>query len=256
MRTFTAIVFASSAVLAQEVGFSGGSDIASGSSAISNPNVNNGWQSDSSLFASEGSGASTFNNVVGSSFSSLNANTAFKDNLVNNPSITGVKGNSGWTANGDSNALGPVQNQLGAGVFRRSGDVVFADSHHQLNTQAGLVNPGFVAPQFVTPQFAPVYPGHHAVAAVSKRDGDVVFAENHHQVNTRPAEFVPAFAPLAWPAFVPQPVSFVEPSVRPVEVAVAEPVHRPVEVHVAEPVVAPVKAEQNGQKATIVQNQA
>ncbi|KAI9481924.1 hypothetical protein LPJ78_003042 [Coemansia sp. RSA 989] len=254
MRTFTAIVFASSAVLAQEVGFSGGASVASGSSAISNPNVNNGWQSDSSLFASDGAGASTFNNVVGSSFSSLNANTAIKDNLANNPSFTGVKGNSGWTANGDSNALGPVQNQLGAGFFRRSGDVVFADSHHQVNTQAGFVNPGFVAPQFVTPQFAPVYPAHHAVAAITKRDGDVVFAENHHQVNAHATEFVPAFAPVAWPAFVPQQVSFVQPVHRPVEI-VAEPVHRPVEV-VAEPVIAPVKAEQNGQKATIVQNQA
>ncbi|KAJ2328477.1 hypothetical protein IWW51_001182 [Coemansia sp. RSA 2702] len=242
MRAFTAIIFASSAVLAQEVGFTGGADVVSGSNAISNPNVNNGWQSDSSLFASDGAGASTFNNVVGSSFTGINSNTAIKDNLANNPSFTGVKGNDGWTANGDANALGPVQNQFGAGFFRRSGDVVFADNHHQVNAQSRLVEPGFVAPQFVSAQFAPVYPGHAAQVNVAKRSGDVVFADNHHQVNAQATEFVPAFAPLAWSPVVPQVVPYVQPEYRPV-------------APVAAPVVAPVVAEQNGQKATVIQNQ-
>ncbi|KAJ2379644.1 hypothetical protein GGI05_006569, partial [Coemansia sp. RSA 2603] len=141
MRTFTAIVFAATAVIGQEIGFSGGSSISSGSSAVSNPNVNNGWQSDSSLFNSgESGGVNTFNNVAGSSFTNVNANAAFKDNILNNPSITGVKGNDGWTANGDANNLGPVQNLFGgAGVFRRGGDVLFADNHHQVQTQAQVV---------------------------------------------------------------------------------------------------------------------
>ncbi|KAJ2834058.1 hypothetical protein J3B01_004145 [Coemansia erecta] len=245
MRTFTAIIFASSAVLAQEIGFSGGADVVSGSNAISNPNVNNGWQADSSLFASEGTGASTFNNVAGSSFTSVNANTASKDNILNNPSLTSVKGNSGWTANGDANALGPVQNQFGAQpFFRRAGDVVFADNHHQVNAQNRVVGSGFVAPQFVTPQFVQTYPGHGAFAAVTKRDGDVVFADNHHLVNTQATEWVPAFAPVAWSQQVPQAVAFVQP------------VARPLVVPAPAQVVAPIVAEQDQQKATIIQNKA
>ncbi|KAI8326464.1 hypothetical protein GQ54DRAFT_267736, partial [Martensiomyces pterosporus] len=112
MRTFAALLVAASATaLAQEIGFSGGSNAVTGSNAISNPNVNNGWQSDSSLFASgSGESGSLFNNVVGSSFSTVNSNSAVKDNIINNPTQSHVQGNEGWTANGDSNNLGPVQN--------------------------------------------------------------------------------------------------------------------------------------------------
>ncbi|KAJ2803906.1 hypothetical protein H4R20_002709 [Coemansia guatemalensis] len=245
MRTFATVILASSAVLAQEVGFSDGPSVASGSNAISNPNVNNGWQSDSSLFAGAGQGGASdvFNNVVGSSFTNVNSNSAIKDNLVNNPSAAFVKGNDGWTANGDANALGPVQSSFGAGVFRRGGDVVFADNHHQASAQvatnvvpqANFVQPGFVAPAFTAPQFAPAYP-HGAVGAVYRRGGDVVFADNHRQVDTAAANFI-AQPQVPWNApFVTQSVPFVH--------------------TVAQPVAVPVAAEQNGQKATVVQNQA
>ncbi|KAJ1646308.1 hypothetical protein J3B02_006289 [Coemansia erecta] len=233
MRSFTAIVFAASAVLAQEIGFSGGPSVSSGTNGISNPNVNNGWQSDSSLFSGgESAGVNTFNNVAGSSFTNVNANSAVKDNIINNPSFAAVKGNNGWTANGDANNLGPVQNLFGAagaGVFRRSGDVVFADSHHQIQ-QAPVAPVHFVQPQFSAPFFAQP---QFVAGAVVKRNGDVVFADNHHQIDS----FVPtvAFAQQAVPVFQHQPVVAIQPI-----------------VHHA---VAPVVAEQNGQKATIVQNQ-
>ncbi|KAJ2714317.1 hypothetical protein H4R19_001792 [Coemansia spiralis] len=107
MRTFSAILLAASAVLAQEIGFSGGGSVSSGSNAISNPNINTGVQFDSSLIVGHGSN-DLFNNVVGSSFTNINSNTAIKANPVNNPSRTSVSGNDGWTANGDANALGPV----------------------------------------------------------------------------------------------------------------------------------------------------
>ncbi|KAJ2084386.1 hypothetical protein H4R24_000016 [Coemansia sp. RSA 988] len=239
MRTFATILLASSAVLAQEVGFSDGPSVVSGSNAVSNPNVNNGWQSDSSLFAGGGQGGASdvFNNVVGSAFTNVNSNTAIKDNLVNNPSSALVKGNDGWTANGDANALGPVQNSFGGGVFRRGGDVVFADNHHQASSQVAtnvVPQANFVAPAFAAPQFAPVYP-HGAVGAVFRRGGDVVFADNHHQIDTATASFV-AQPQVPWNApFLTQAVPFVHP--------------------VAQPIGVPVRAEQNGQKATIVQNQ-
>ncbi|KAJ1880849.1 hypothetical protein H4R99_007059 [Coemansia sp. RSA 1722] len=230
MRSFSAIVFAASAVLGQEIGFASGPSVSSGSNAVSNPNVNNGWQSDSSLFSSgEGAGVNTFNNVAGSSFTNVNANSAIKDNIINNPSFAAVKGNDGWTANGDSNNLGPVQNMFGgAGVFRRSGDVVFADNHHQVQAQAApvrFVQPQFAGPVFTQPQFV--------AGAVVRRSGDVVFADNHHQIDTVSGAPV-AFAVSGVPVFQHQPVAF-----------------QPI-VHHA---VAPVVAEQNGQKATIVQNQ-
>ncbi|KAJ2170803.1 hypothetical protein EV180_007481, partial [Coemansia sp. RSA 518] len=113
-----------------------------------------------------------------------------------------------------------------------------------VNAQNRVVGSGFVAPQFVTPQFVQTYPGHGAFAAVTKRDGDVAFADNHHQVNTQATEWVPAFAPVAWSQQVPQPVAFVQP------------VARPLVVPAPAQVVAPIVAEQDQQKATIIQNKA
>ncbi|KAJ2784587.1 hypothetical protein H4R18_001052 [Coemansia javaensis] len=279
MRAAASIVLAASTVLAQEIGFSGGPNIVSGSNAISNPTINNGWLSDSSLIVGRRSvdTGNVFNDVVGSTFTNINANAAIKDNLINNPGATSVSGNSGWTANGDANAMGPVANQFGrrggdvvfadnhhqvssqvaaqvqpvAGVvrpvavaggfvpfFKRGGDVVFADNHHQVNSQAAAA----VVPQaqFVQPEFvhaAPVF--HPGVVPFFKRSGDVVFADNHHQVNSHvAAEFVPQAHAVALP------VAFEAPRV--VE---------PVAVPFVHPVVAPLVAEQGTQSAAIVQNQ-
>ncbi|KAJ2163202.1 hypothetical protein GGF46_000132 [Coemansia sp. RSA 552] len=257
MRSFAAVILASSAVLAQEIGFSGGADVVDGPNAISNPNINNGWQADSSLFAggngAAAAGPDVFNNVFGSSFTNVNSNAAAKDNIVNNPSFTHVKGNDGWSANGDANALGPVQNE-----FKR--DVVFADNHHQINEQTAQT---VGVPSFHTLPLA---------SAFVKRQGDVVFADKHHQVNSevaqvtaplRPLPIVPfsgaaafakrdvvvdnqrtiaqtpvvaqAFAPYQWPAFQPLyvPFSYFQPIAA-----------------------APQQVESDQQKATIVQNQA
>ncbi|KAJ1961216.1 hypothetical protein GGI12_003369, partial [Dipsacomyces acuminosporus] len=146
MYTATALLALTSVALAQEVGLTGGANVASGVSGISTPNVNSGWQSKSSLFVdgSSAAPAGLLNNVVGSTFSHVNSNSAVEGNIINNPSKTDVSGNDGWTANGDANNLGPVQNQFGAapGVapiagaipfLKRGGDVVFADNHHQQN---------------------------------------------------------------------------------------------------------------------------
>ncbi|KAJ2526307.1 hypothetical protein IWW43_006422 [Coemansia sp. RSA 1935] len=195
MYAATAILAIVSLAAAQEVGFTDGDSIVAGPNAISNPNVNNGWQADSSLFAGSGSsggssnsGPQLFNDIVGSSFTKINSNTAFKDNLVNNPSVTFGSGNDGWTANGDRNELGPVQNEFGA-VHKR-GDVVFASNHHQTGSQ--VVHAARPMP---------------VLGAYAKRGGDVVFGDTHHQANSQGAHFV------APPRFVhsgPVPAAFVK----------------------------------------------
>ncbi|KAJ2812342.1 hypothetical protein H4S07_001464 [Coemansia furcata] len=259
MRTYTALAFAASAALAQEIGFSGAPSISSGSNAISNPNINNGWQSDSSLFSSGGSGTpNTFSNVAGSSFTNVNSNAAFKDNLVNNPSSTFVKGNDGWTANGNQNAMGPVQNLFGGAVpvFRRGGDVIFADAHHQVQGSPQVVSPGFVAPFWTQSQLVHGFaPG--VMAPIVKRSGDIVFADVHRQVNTaQPVQFVsPSFG---WNVAAPQ---FVSTTVQPIVAAAqpivaAQPLVAAPQTVVSQAFAAPVSVEQNGQKASIVQNQA
>ncbi|KAJ1986154.1 hypothetical protein EDC05_006397 [Coemansia umbellata] len=133
MRFFTVLAF-SVAASAQEIGFSAGANVASGSSAIDNPNINNGVQVDSSLFASGvTSGNTLFNHISGSHFASVNENLSIQDNLANNPGFASVAGSSGWTANGDANSMGPVKNDFrGAAdlLHKRGGDIVFASNNH------------------------------------------------------------------------------------------------------------------------------
>ncbi|KAJ1951732.1 hypothetical protein GGI12_006413 [Dipsacomyces acuminosporus] len=279
MRTFAALLVAASATLAQEVGVTGGPNVASGTNGISAPNVNSGWEADSSAFVggSSAAPAGVLNNVAGSTFTSVNSNSAVKNNIINNPSQTHVKGNDGWTANGDANNLGPVQNLFGsvgalplAGAipfFKRGGDVVFANNHHQNNlAHAGFVpSPAFVQPAFVHPwasalPFGGVQQNAAVVGGIVKRGGDVVFANNHEQVNAATGFFpAPGFAPFApfapfayqlpvapyaVPAAIPAPVSPYTPAAPVTPVAPVAPVVP----------VAPV-SNASSQKATVIQNQ-
>ncbi|KAJ2448403.1 hypothetical protein EV183_005452 [Coemansia sp. RSA 2336] len=254
MYVATAIFTIFALASAQEVGFTDGDSVVAGPNAISNPNVNNGWQADSSLFANTGAaggaagGPQVFNDVVGSSFTHVNSNTAIKDNLVNNPSASFVSGNDGWTANGDRNQLGPVQNDFGA--FHKRGNVVFANNHHQVGSQVTHA---------ASPQ--PVF------FAYAKRAGDVVFGETHHQVNTqavrpavvpvhhaRPLPLGPAFVKRNSVTITNNHPAHVVPGVVPYpgfvgiqHVVPAVGFHAPVQ---------PLRAEANEQKATIVQNHA
>ncbi|KAJ2704090.1 hypothetical protein FB645_003565 [Coemansia sp. IMI 203386] len=221
MYTFATFIAIASIAVAQEIGFTDGPSIADGPSAVSNPNVNNGWQADSSLFSggstggsSAQPGANVFNDVVGSTFTSINSNSAFKDNIVNNPSKVSVSGDKGWTANGDGNQLGPVENVFsGAHFVRRGGDVVFANSHHQVVTPQSQI-----ATLPVTHVIRPVVSaaGYAPQAALYRRNGDIVFADNHHQVEAA-VGFVPESVPVVFsaPAHFVQPV-FVQPQAYPI----------------------------------------
>ncbi|KAJ2870314.1 hypothetical protein GGH93_005665 [Coemansia aciculifera] len=168
MRAFTALLVSTVAVAAQEIGFTGGANVASGTSATNNPNVNNGWQADSSLFASGDSGApNIFNGIFDSHFTSINSNLAVSDNLLNNPSLVRVAGNSGWSANGDHNAMGPIQNTFGGAFVRRGGDVVFANGYHGAGPIVSL--PPIVFHSTPAPYTAPVIvpaPAHYEAPVV------------------------------------------------------------------------------------------
>ncbi|KAJ2741769.1 hypothetical protein GGI20_004954 [Coemansia sp. BCRC 34301] len=156
MRAFTALIVSTVAVAAQEIGFTGGPSVASGTSAINAPNVNNGWQADSSLFTSgDGTAPNSFNGVFNSHFTSVNSNLAVGDNLLNNPGITRVVGNNGWTANGANNVMGPVQNDFGSAFVRRSGDVIFANGYHGAGPVVSL--PPIVYHPVIAPYTAPAH---------------------------------------------------------------------------------------------------
>ncbi|KAJ2720516.1 hypothetical protein GGI07_004561 [Coemansia sp. Benny D115] len=177
MRTFTIIALASGVACAQKIGFSGGSGISSGVNAINNPNINNGWQLDSSLFSSgNAAGSNIFNNVAGSQFSNINANAEIKDNGINNIGLTKIAGNSGWTANGDGNALGPIQNGIvggGVPVFRRNGDVIISNGYHKDSP----------------PSYIPTTPAYVPVAVPVTTSAPVVY---HPAVSTDQPKYTPS----------------------------------------------------------------
>ncbi|KAJ2800892.1 hypothetical protein H4R20_003888 [Coemansia guatemalensis] len=253
-------------VASQEVGFSGGANVVDGPNAISNPNVNNGWQADSSLFAGSGSnsngGSSVFNDVFGSSFTNINSNTAIKDNIVNNPSVDFVSGNSGWTANGDRNQLGPVQNDFA----HRRRDVVFASNHHQAQSQVAETVAAPV-PHIARPlSVGPVFP-----ADVAKRGGDVVFADHHHQTQSQVASTVAAPVPQiarplpigAGPAFIKRDANVVVSDNHPPAFVPAALSWAPFQPFVGVPLQLvypsapqPAHVEESQQKATVIQNKA
>ncbi|KAJ2519309.1 hypothetical protein GGI11_002609 [Coemansia sp. RSA 2049] len=171
MRYFASLVLAAAAsVSAQEIGVSEGSKVSAGASAIDNPNVNNGFQAESSLLTSGGStafgGNTLFNHVAGSQFTNINENLSVQDNLVNNPGFTSVHGNNGWTADGDGNLMGPVLNDMRGGfapLRKRAGDVVFANNaHHAASVMyspfapAAYYGPATVI-SYPVPMVAPVY---------------------------------------------------------------------------------------------------
>ncbi|KAJ2868742.1 hypothetical protein FB639_004826, partial [Coemansia asiatica] len=126
----------------QEMFNSSGASVSGGSSAVSNPNINNGEQIDSSLIVGgqaagagleaqapedAAAGGNVFANVMGTSFTEVNSNSANKDNIVVNAHLTTINGDEGETINGQANNIGDSQ-RVAALVRRdilRKRDVVF-----------------------------------------------------------------------------------------------------------------------------------
>ncbi|KAJ1877120.1 hypothetical protein H4R99_007152 [Coemansia sp. RSA 1722] len=115
MQIFATLLIAATAVIAQQVGSDSGPAVSNGESAVSNPNVNNGWQSQNSLFNTGESGGNVFSGLKDNKFSTSISNSATNDNNFVNPSQTQVQGNTGSTANGEANHIGDFVS--GAGGF-------------------------------------------------------------------------------------------------------------------------------------------
>ncbi|KAI8319983.1 hypothetical protein GQ54DRAFT_319338 [Martensiomyces pterosporus] len=243
MRTIAALVFTATLAASQEIGFSGGSNIAAGASAIDNPNINNGWQSDSSLFSSGGSGfggSNTFNNIVDSHFSTSNSNSVFSDNIVNNPVQNSIKGNSGWTANGDKNNLGPVQNDF-AGVPFLKRETAYSNSYHAANAYKPAAAPQPIAVPVVYHPAAYVAPVHYAASIIAPAP-----------VHAVPAHYL---APVVVSA--PEPAHYNAHSVEPARYSA--PAHVEPARYAAAAAPAPAAAAEHKkaeQKTAIVQNKA
>ncbi|KAJ2554005.1 hypothetical protein EV175_002739 [Coemansia sp. RSA 1933] len=114
MKFFAALVVATTAVLAQQQEGNQGPNLSEGPSAVSNPNVNNGWQAQGSFFDSSSSGHNDISGEVGNSFNHQASNSAIMDSNFINPSKSSISGNVGDTANGEGNAIGDI---FGAGGF-------------------------------------------------------------------------------------------------------------------------------------------
>ncbi|KAJ2448959.1 hypothetical protein EV183_005161 [Coemansia sp. RSA 2336] len=128
---------------AQEIEAEAGDSFSGGPAAISNPTINNGKQTDSSLIVAGGTDTGDLvNNAIGNSFININSNSANKDNLVINPTTITSNGNSGATANGNQNSLGNSQD-IFPSVFKR--DIVI---------NSGAFAPGFAGAVPVQPPAA------------------------------------------------------------------------------------------------------
>ncbi|KAJ1662576.1 hypothetical protein IW140_005284 [Coemansia sp. RSA 1813] len=114
MKFFAALVVAATAVLAQQQEGNQGPNLSEGPSAVSNPNVNNGFQAQGSFFDGSQSGGNQISGQVGSSFNHQASNSAILDSNFINPSKSSVSGNVGDTANGEGNSIGDF---FGAGGF-------------------------------------------------------------------------------------------------------------------------------------------
>ncbi|KAI9499830.1 hypothetical protein GGI25_005572 [Coemansia spiralis] len=188
MKFFAALVVAATAVLAQQQEGNQGPNISEGPSAVSNPNVNNGFQAQGSFLDSSSSGGNKISGEVGGSFNHEASNSAILDSNFINPSQSSVSGNKGNTANGEGNHIGDLFEGLGGfGLHRR--DAVFNNFGH-----------GYDHARYV-----PAYAPHPEVAyARPPPPHPVVYAR---PVPVQPVAYVPvrheAYAPAPHPAVYP-----------------------------------------------------
>ncbi|KAJ1659298.1 hypothetical protein GGF38_004101, partial [Coemansia sp. RSA 25] len=146
MQIFATLVVAATAVLAQQIGSEEGPSVANGPVALSNPNVNNGWQAQNSIVTSGSDGSNLFENLSGNTFSKSISNFAMSDNNFINPSQTKVSGNSGATTNGEGNMIGdffggPVN---GGAMHRR--DAVVNNYGGYAHARGGYSAPAYERP--------------------------------------------------------------------------------------------------------------
>ncbi|KAJ2308437.1 hypothetical protein IWW52_005890 [Coemansia sp. RSA 2704] len=181
MQIIATLLVAATAVIAQQVGSEQGPNVASGPTAVSNPNVNEGQQFQNSLLSTGNEGGNVFEGLKDNTFNSVKTNTGLSDNNFVNPSQTHVSGNQGPTANGEGNHIGDFVDGLGfagLGGFHRRG-VEFNNYGHGYGYPSAVVgyaphayaqpvyaHPAYAQPAYVQPVYAhPAYAAPRPVAA-------------------------------------------------------------------------------------------
>ncbi|KAJ2001434.1 hypothetical protein H4R26_004137 [Coemansia thaxteri] len=186
MQIFATLVVAATAVLAQQIGSEQGPSVSSGEVALSNPNVNNGWQSQNSLINNGQDGGNVFHGLQGNTFNTGFSNSAISDSNFINPSQSHVAGNSGATTNGQGNFIGDFFAGGPAGFHKR--DAVFNNFGHGYGYGHGGYDRGYAAPAYERPVYAaPVYERPVYAAPVYERPA-----------YERPAYERPAYERLAY----------------------------------------------------------
>ncbi|KAJ2540304.1 hypothetical protein EV175_006249 [Coemansia sp. RSA 1933] len=131
----------------EEIEAEGGDSFSNGPAAVSNPNINNGFQVDSSLIDDGStSGGDVFANNFGMSVTNIKSNSANKDNIVINPTTVNSNGNSGKTANGQGNNIGDSETVVPGVLFRRDA-IVTGGTYETFYAHPGYAHvPVYVAP--------------------------------------------------------------------------------------------------------------
>ncbi|KAJ2467138.1 hypothetical protein GGI02_004133 [Coemansia sp. RSA 2322] len=149
MQIFATLVVAATAVLAQQIGSEEGPSVSNGPTALSNPNVNNGWQSQNSLINNGVDGGNVFEGLSGNTFNKALSNSAISDTNFINPSQSHVAGNNGPTTNGEGNMIGDFFGGGAAGFHRR--DAVF-NNYGYGHGRGGYAAPAYEHPAYVRPE--------------------------------------------------------------------------------------------------------
>ncbi|KAI7825046.1 hypothetical protein BX661DRAFT_172239 [Kickxella alabastrina] len=154
------LIIAASAVLAQEIASTSGPTVSSGSTAISSPNVNNGYQIQNSISNSGSSGGNTYSGIQGSVFNTGYSNSASVGNNFINPAQTSIQGNIGSTVSGQGNIFGSafgtgIIPPFFAGAFPRDAHSNYHKRDLIINGAAPYAHPGHPAhPYYGYPGYA------------------------------------------------------------------------------------------------------
>ncbi|KAJ2850602.1 hypothetical protein IWW36_001783 [Coemansia brasiliensis] len=141
MKFFPTLAIIAAVAVAQKLDSQAGQTFAGGSSALDNPNINNGKEVTNTLVDGGNKGHNKFHGITGSSFTHDASNFGMSDNNLVNPSQHTTTGNSGPTTNGKGNQIGDRP----AGLNRR--DAVVNNYPH---------SPIWGYPAHGVPVFAPV----------------------------------------------------------------------------------------------------
>ncbi|KAJ1663736.1 hypothetical protein IW140_004662 [Coemansia sp. RSA 1813] len=163
----------------EEIEAEGGDSLSNGPAAVSNPNINNGFQVDSSL-VDDGSkdGGDIFANNFGTSFTNVKSNSANKDNIVINPTTVNSNGNAGKTANGQGNNIGDSETVVPGVLFRRDARVIGGTLESYYAQPGYAYAPVYGAPVNYAPYAGFGYAGPYAGAQANYNFQDASIVQN------------------------------------------------------------------------------